>query len=97
MISIKKVMTILFLISGYSISQVKAQTTTVSFNFSAGSNPVSGWINVAGDPSLAIRSATDPTTGISISSVATTNWTQYLGSSASDGFGATGATFSLRR
>jgi hypothetical protein len=69
-----------------------ASAQTVSFNFSDASHPVSGWINVYGDPSSAVRTATDPTTGIAISSVATANWAPDVGS-ASDGGGATNGTF----
>lgn len=66
--------------------------TTVSFNFSAASQPVSGWINVAGDPQTAVRSATDGTTGISISSIGTSNWAPS-DVNAYDGLGAAGGTF----
>lgn len=62
-----------------------AQTTT-SFNFSNSAHVISGWTNVAGDPSTAVRSATAPS-GIAISSVATANWSPYGGGSASDGGG----------
>jgi hypothetical protein len=72
-------------------NSLQAQTT-VSFNFSAAPQPVSGWINVAGDPSAAVRTGTDPVTGISISSVQG-NWSTYNGSSAYDGGGTTGGTF----
>src|ERR1700743_2848964 len=49
-----------------------------SFNFTAGALPVSGWTNVAGDPSTGVRTATDPS-GIGISSVSTANWSQTTG------------------
>jgi hypothetical protein len=70
------------------INQGLAQT--VSFNFSQGSQPVSGWVNAYGDPSSAVITTTDPTTGISVSSVATANWSPF-GNSAHDGGGASGA------
>jgi hypothetical protein len=73
------------------VGRLSAQTT-VSFNFSAAAQPVSGWINVAGDPSTGIRTASDPTSGISISSVAIANWIPS-DASAFDGLGASGGTF----
>ncbi|HEX3933947.1 MAG TPA: Ig-like domain-containing protein, partial [Puia sp.] len=63
---------------------------TVGFNFSLGSQPVSGWINAYGDPSSSVITATDATSGISVSSVATANWSPY-GNCADDGGGASGA------
>ncbi len=92
MINMKKIIAIVVLISGYSISRVQGQATS-SFNFSATSKPVTGWINVAGDPSIAVRTATDAVTGISISSVATANWVPFNGSSATDAGGMTNGTF----
>jgi hypothetical protein len=81
----------LFLILTILASCASAQTT-VSFNFSAGTQSVAGWINVSGDPSTAVRSATDPTTGITVSSIATGNW-HPSDASAADGYGASGGTF----
>jgi hypothetical protein len=66
--------------------------TTVSFNFSAASQPVAGWINVAGDPQTGVRVGTDAASGISISSVATANWAPS-DVNAYDGVGAAGGTF----
>jgi len=71
-------------------SCLMAQTT--SFNFSAASNPVSGWINMAGDPSVGVVSATDPGTGISLTSIATANWHPW-DVAAYDGLGAANGTF----
>lgn len=65
---------------------------TSSFNFSAGANSVSGWINMAGDPSVGVVTGTDPTTGISVTSIATANW-HPLDNSAYDGLGAANGTF----
>jgi len=65
---------------------------TASFNFSAASNPVSGWTNMAGDPSVGIVSATDAATGVSLTSIATANW-HPLDNSAFDGYGAANGTF----
>jgi hypothetical protein len=62
---------------------------TVGFNFSLASHPVTGWVNVYGDPSSSVITATDPTSGISVSSVATANWSPF-GNSAYDGGGASG-------
>lgn len=94
MISMKKAIWIVFLVGGFGCGFLKAQTT-VSFNFSAGAQPVSGWINVAGDPSVAVRTATDPTSGIAISSVSTGNWVPLSssGTAAFDGGGMTNGTF----
>src|SRR5690349_21767695 len=73
---------------------VKTQAQTVNFNFSDSPNVVSGWINVHGDPSLAVITATDVSTGISINSVATANWVQYARTnSAYDGGGMTNGTY----
>ncbi|HWB91171.1 MAG TPA: hypothetical protein VG605_04945, partial [Puia sp.] len=70
--------------SGHILAQ------TVSFNFSLGSHPVSGWINAAGDPAAAVITASDPTTGISVSSVAQGDWSPYT-NCAYDGGGASGS------
>jgi Big-like domain-containing protein len=81
---------VLMFLSGYS--QLQAQTT-VSFNFSSRSEGVPGWINVIGDPSVAVRTASDPVSGINISSVATANWSPTNGSAAYDGGGGAGGSF----
>jgi hypothetical protein len=60
------------------LSAAQAQAQIASFNFSAGAQVNSGWTNVAGDPSTAVRTATDPS-GISISSVSTSNWSPTSG------------------
>jgi hypothetical protein len=72
-------------------SRLTAQTT-VSFNFSLASQPVAGWINVAGDPLTGVLVGTDATSGISISSVASADWATSDGNAA-DGLGAAGGTF----
>lgn len=46
--------------------------------------PVSGWINVQGDPSQAVISVTDPVSHITISSVSTSNWYSDDGVCAED-------------
>src|SRR5258708_20863821 len=87
---IKKISTLLLLISGYGIRRVQAQTTA-SFNFSLAAHTGSGWVNVAGDPSTAIR--TGVSGSVHISSVATANWAPYNSAAAYDGGGMSGATF----
>jgi hypothetical protein len=87
-----RVIVIFLLISGYGITYVQGQATS-SFNFSLTSKPVTGWTNIHGDPAMAACSATDATTGITVSSIATVNWAGYGGSSAFDGGGQTGGTF----
>jgi len=77
-----------FLLLGYH--QSMAQTS--SFNFSAAAASVSGWINMAGDPSVGVVSATDPATGISVTSIATGNWHPW-DVAAYDGLGAANGTF----
>lgn len=67
---------------------------TVRFNFSAASVSVPGWINMSGDPSLGVVSATDPTTGISLTSIATANWIPLSGTGcAYNGTGMSNGTF----
>jgi len=85
----KKLVGILILImgAGHGFAQ-----TVVSFNFSNGSNTASGWINVTGDPSGGIRSATDPVTHISISSVNSNYWNANGDDCADDGVGVPGAS-----
>ena len=87
-----KVITLLSMVTLLGAQRTKAQTVT-SFNFSDASQPVTGWINVTGDPSLTVRIATDPATGITISSVATANWSQFNSICSFDGLGATGGSF----
>ena len=70
---------------------VDARAQTASFNFSLNSHPVTGWVNVAGDPSTAVR--TGVSGSIHVSSIATSNWSQFSGAAAYDGGGMTGASF----
>jgi hypothetical protein len=63
----------------------QAQAQTVSFNFSATSSVWPGWVNVAGDPSHAVQTAT--ANGVTISSVATANWSPWSGIAAGTGTG----------
>jgi hypothetical protein len=78
----KRALWILLLIGGLQ----QAQAQIVSFNFTAGAVSVDGWTNVAGDPSTAVRSATG--SGITVSSIATTNWFGDGGVCALNGLGA---------
>src|SRR5580658_4791584 len=80
-------MTGLALLLGHS--NVRAQIA--SFNFSDGSNVVSGWTNVAGDPSAAVLTASAG--GITISSVSTANWSPTNTGSALDGYGGYPCTY----
>jgi len=68
---LKRTVFLVCLVSLCDITYLQAQIA--SFNFSAQAQVVAGWTNVAGDPSLAVRTATDPS-GIAISSVSTANW-----------------------
>jgi hypothetical protein len=61
------------------------QAQTVSFNLSKTSSTWPGWVNVAGDPSVAVQTVT--ANGITLSSVATANWSPYDGYSAQNGSG----------
>ena len=87
-----KAIVIILLVGVLGVTKVTAQATS-SFNFSLSSKPVTGWINVHGDPASTVDSATDLTTGIHISSIAPGNWAGYSGSSAFDGGGQPGGTF----
>ena len=87
----KKSIGIALLLGTFATGRLHAQT--VSFNFSATSQAVTGWINVVGDPSTAVRTATDATTGIAISSIATANWAPFGAGCAYDGGGTPGGTF----
>ena len=69
--SMKNTFGILMIIAG--VASTGAQAQTASFNFTAAAVSVTGWTNVAGDPSKAVRTATAPS-GITVSSVATANW-----------------------
>jgi hypothetical protein len=88
----KKIILLTVLFTSCLFGGVRAQQTT-SFNFSLTSKPVSGWTNMMGDPVLAVRAATDATTGISISSVSKANWSAYTGFCAKDSNGVSNGTF----
>ena len=75
------------------VAGMTSQAQTTSFNFSRASHPVSGWVNVTGDPHTGVVSVTDPATGFSISSVSLANWSNYAGQCSYDGGGQAGGTF----
>jgi Bacterial Ig domain len=79
----------LFLLSGVG-GHLYAQSSA-SFNFSLSSHPVTGWVNVSGDPSATTR--TGVSGSIHVSSGLTSNWSQFSGTAAFDGGGMTGASF----
>src|SRR5689334_12334589 len=87
---LKKVLGILLISLFIVVGNLHAQTA--SFNFSASAHPVAGWTNVHGNPASALCSGTS--NGITVSSVALTNWAPYPGGSAAyDGSGADNGTF----
>jgi Bacterial Ig domain len=67
------------------------QAQTASFNFSLNAHTVSGWVNVAGDPSTAIL--TGVSGSIHVSSIGADHWAPYNSTAAFDGGGMTGASF----
>jgi hypothetical protein len=60
---------------------------TARFNFSSTLQAVPGWVDVTGNPHLAVRSGTDWLTGIGISSIATTKWRHSGGISSHNTLG----------
>src|SRR5579872_5926768 len=82
---------LLCLVSLFSACSGGLVAQTASFNFSAGSKPVTGWTNVVGDPSQ--NMITGSSGNISISSVAPANWSSYEGASSYDGGGMSNGTF----
>jgi hypothetical protein len=85
----KKLLWILILL----VSAITTIAQSASFNFTAGAYSVSGWTNVSGDPSTAVRTGT--ASGITVSSVATANWSENPNgnNSAYNGGGVTNGTF----
>jgi Bacterial Ig domain len=81
----KRALWIALLISLGVTSRLQAQI--VSFNLSDNPATVSGWVNVAGDPSYDVLTVTDPTSHITITTVSTSNWVQWDSSCANDGCG----------
>ena len=67
---------------------LSSQAQIVSFNFSQTTglgSTASGWVNVTGNPSTGVVTATSA--GITVSSVATSNWSPYSGVCSGDGNG----------
>jgi Bacterial Ig domain len=92
MIKMKKVLPLLIIVLVGLKGPLQAQTA--SFNFSQYPVSISGWNNIHGNPAATVCSATDPTTGFSVSSIAATNWAPYTnGLSAFDSGGITGGTY----
>ena len=70
----------------------KLRAQIASFNFSLASQPVTNWTNIYGNPAATVCSGTS--SGITVSSIATSNWAPYSnGYCASDGGGAPNGTF----
>ena len=89
--TLKKALSVLLMTLFIVVGKLQAQTA--SFNFSSAPQPVSGWTNVYGSPASAVRTGTSY--GITVTSVATTNWVPTSNgiSSALDGGGAANGTF----
>src|ERR1700742_3485601 len=90
--NMKRILPLLILVAALG-SRVSAQTA--SFNFSLNTQTVSGWTNVHGDPSTAVRTGTS--SSITVSSLLTANWAPFNSAAAFDGGAASGGSFSLRR
>jgi len=72
-------------------AELQAQVSA-SFNFTAAPVAVSGWTNVSGNPAATVCSATS-SSGISISSVGTANWSGLSSNCSYNGGGMTNGTF----
>ena len=92
--SMKRLIWLLLLVTGFT--RLSAQTV-VSFRFTNGtissSDYLPNWIDVHGDPSDSVITATDAVTGISISSINTANWFGNGDGCSADGIGVAGATY----
>src|SRR5579859_2454013 len=92
--TMKRIVWIFCLLIG--AGRLSAQTV-VSFRFSnnppSSSDVVPGWIPVYGDPSQTVVNVTDPATGISISSIAQSNWFPNGDVCAEDGIGQYNASY----
>jgi hypothetical protein len=90
----KKGIWLLLLIIGFTrLSAQNVVSFRFSFNPPSSSDFVAGWIPLSGDPSQAVITASDPTTGISISSVNTANWFPNGDVCAGDGIGVVNASY----
>lgn len=74
LIIMKRLLSLLLLLAFLGMHQSMAQIASFSF---AGPSTVSGWTNVSGDPALGVQTAT--TAGVTLSSVATANWSPNSG------------------
>jgi hypothetical protein len=84
----KQVLVLLLLVAAFGRVNAQVQPL-VSFQFTLNptaweGGPVTGWINVQGDPSKAVITVTDPVSHITISSVNTSNWYSDDGGCAAD-------------
>jgi len=82
---------LLFLLLLFAMGKVPMAQTS-SFSFSSSPHATTGWINVAGDPLTAVRTAIDSATGFQISSVSIANW-YSTNSCAQDNVGVQNGTF----
>jgi hypothetical protein len=64
---------------------------TARFNFSLNPAPVTNWTNISGDPATGIRSGSS--SGITVSSIAKTNWAAFNQVCAANGGGVSNGTF----
>jgi len=88
---LKRIIFLVCLVSIAGIVDLQAQVSA-KFNFTAAAVSVSGWTNASGNPSAAVITATS-SSGISVSSVGTANWSGLSGNSSYNGGGMTNGTF----
>ncbi|MBN8850253.1 MAG: hypothetical protein J0H07_00200, partial [Sphingobacteriales bacterium] len=74
---LQRILFLACLVSSCGITGVQAQVSA-KFNFTAAPVSVSGWTNVSGNPVATVCTATS-SSGISISSVSTANWSGLSG------------------
>jgi len=88
---LQRILFLACLVSSCGITGVQAQVSA-KFNFTAAPVSVSGWTNVSGNPVATVCTATS-SSGISISSVSTANWSGLSGNASYNGGGMTNGTF----
>jgi len=88
---LRRIVFLACLVSMGGMMHVRAQVSA-NFNFTAGAVSVSGWTNVSGNPAAAVCTATS-SSGISVSSVSTANWSGLGGNCSYNGGGMTNGTF----
>ncbi|HVV05374.1 MAG TPA: Ig-like domain-containing protein [Puia sp.] len=88
---LRRIVFLVGLITVCGLVHLQAQVSA-KFNFTATAVSVSGWTNVSGNPAGAVCSATS-SSGISISSVGTANWSGLNGNASFNGGGMTNGTF----